>query len=117
MPQVPTSTRLRYIGHLLERLFDGLPNDLGRSGRFAGYMLAIAVAVFLSLYMSAGLSKGQWSVYADHELRAYRIAYPHLSIVELPSLLSKTVAGYPGKLTRYNPVNYAFMQLTTTFFA
>jgi hypothetical protein len=58
--------------------------------------------------MSAGLSQAQWSVYGDHELRAYLIAYPHLSIGDIPSLLSKTVAGYPGKLTRYNPINYVF---------
>ncbi len=108
MPLTPIfpSTRLVFIRHLLERLFRGAASDVQSNDRLGGYAFTIFVALTISLYMSACLSHAQWSIYADHELRSYLVAYPKLSFSDLPSLLSQTEVGYPGELTRYRPINY-----------
>lgn len=105
--QTSGSSRLESIEHLLERLFgDGKTPAPGR--RFGGYLLIIATALAVSLYMSLGLTRAQWSIFADHELRSYLVAYPHLSLADFPSLLLQTEVGYPGQLTRFRPINYLF---------
>ena len=95
------------LEHLLERLFGG-GKEPSLSGRFGGYVLIIATAIAVSLYMSIGLIRAQWSIFADHELRSYLVAYPHLSLADFPSLLLQTEVGYPGQLTRFRPINYLF---------
>src|SRR5579863_236061 len=101
------SSRLESVEHFLERLFGGgkAPELIGR---FGGYALVVATALAISLYMSLGLARAQWSIFADHELRSYLAAYPHLSLTDFPSLLLQTEVGYPGQLTRFRPINYLF---------
>ena len=110
MPVLQTFRTIQWdrVTHSLQRLFRGPAGELDRHDRFAGYALCVVTALTVSLYMSIGLSHAQWSVYADHELRSYLVAYPHLSLTDLPSLLSKTEVGYPGELTRFRPINYLF---------
>jgi hypothetical protein len=101
------STRLQPVEHLVKRLFAG-GNEPELNSRYGGYALVIATALAVSLYMSLGLARAQWSIFADHELRSYLVAYPHLSLADFPSLLLQTEVGYPGQLTRFRPINYLF---------
>lgn len=100
-------SRLGSVEHLLERLF-GDGKEPEPNSRLVGYALIVATALAVSLYMSLGLTRAQWSIFADHELRSYLAAYPHLSLTDFPSLLLQTEVGYPGQLTRFRPINYLF---------
>jgi hypothetical protein len=106
--QTPHSPRLESVRRVLGFLFGDASKKSEQDDRLGGYALTIATALAISLYMSAGLVHAQWSVYADHELRSYLVAYPNLSLADFPSLLSQTEVGYPGELTRFRPINYLF---------
>jgi hypothetical protein len=102
-----SSARLESVENLLKRLF-GWGNEPEQGNCFGSYALTIATALAVSLYMSVGLARAQWSIFADHELRSYLVAYPQLSLADFPSLLLQTEVGYPGQLTRFRPINYLF---------
>ena len=106
--QILCLARLKSVGRMMVHLLGNAANEFKRGDRLVGYALTIATALAVSLYMSAGLIHAQWSVYADHELRSYLVAYPNLSLADFPSLLSQTEVGYPGELTQFRPINYLF---------
>ena len=79
------------------------PNSLFVDRRLIGSLI---FCIALSAYLLGGLLYAQWSIFADHVLRSYRVGHNTLSLADIPRNVMQTEVGHPGEFTRYRPTNY-----------
>lgn len=78
-------------------------------------VLPLLFCIALAVYLLGGLLDAQWSVYADHELRSYRVGHHDIGVADLPRILMMTEVGHPGEFTRYRPTNYLMYAAESVF--